>query len=130
MPDQNRFLQGPFAPVTKEITAFGLPVTGQVPAGLSGRYLRNGPNPLGLDDPNYHWFLGAGMVHGVRLRDGKAEWQACLQDLPEGGYVPPQFLGGQVGGAGDGGARVVGRHRSAPSPGVRPVSRFRAVAWR
>ena len=74
MPDQNRFLQGPFAPVTKEITAFGLPVTGQVPAGLSGRYLRNGPNPLGLDDPNYHWFLGAGMVHGVRLRDGKAEW--------------------------------------------------------
>jgi carotenoid cleavage dioxygenase-like enzyme len=36
--------------------------------------LRNGPNPLGVDDPNYHWFLGAGMVHGVRLRDGKAEW--------------------------------------------------------
>ena len=29
---------------------------------------------MGLDDPNYHWFLGAGMVHGVRLRDGKAEW--------------------------------------------------------
>jgi carotenoid cleavage dioxygenase-like enzyme len=51
-----------------------LPVTGRVPAELTGRYLRNGPNPLGLDDPNYHWFLGAGMVHGVRLRDGKAEW--------------------------------------------------------
>jgi hypothetical protein len=29
---------------------------------------------MGLDDPNYHWFLGAGMVHGVRLRDGRAEW--------------------------------------------------------
>jgi carotenoid cleavage dioxygenase-like enzyme len=68
------FLQGPFAPVTEEVTAFDLPVTGQVPAGLSGRYLRNGPNPLGLDDPNYHWFIGAGMVHGVRLRDGRAEW--------------------------------------------------------
>ena len=74
MPDVNRFLEGPFAPVTEEVTAFGLPVTGQIPAGLSGRYLRNGPNPLGLDDPNYHWFLGAGMVHGVRLCDGKAEW--------------------------------------------------------
>jgi carotenoid cleavage dioxygenase len=60
--------------VTEEITAFDLPVTGRVPAGLSGRYLRNGPNPLGLDDPDYHWFLGAGMVHGVRLRDGRAEW--------------------------------------------------------
>ena len=51
-PPDNRFLEGSFAPVTEEITAFGLPVTGQVPAGLSGRYLRNGPYPLGLDDPN------------------------------------------------------------------------------
>jgi carotenoid cleavage dioxygenase-like enzyme len=74
MPADNRFLQGPFAPVTKEITALDLPVTGSVPAELNGCYLRNGPNPLGLDDPNYHWFLGAGMVHGVRLRDGRAEW--------------------------------------------------------
>jgi carotenoid cleavage dioxygenase-like enzyme len=74
MPDTSRFLQGSFAPVTEEITAADLPVTGTVPAELTGRYLRNGPNPLGLDDPNYHWFLGAGMVHGVRLRDGRAEW--------------------------------------------------------
>ena len=79
MPDQNRFLHGPFAPVEEELTVFDLPVTGGVPAGLSGRYLRNGPNPLGLEDPGYrfwegHWFLGPGMVHGVRLRDGKAEW--------------------------------------------------------
>ena len=73
-PDAKRFLEGSFAPVTEEITAYDLPVSGKLPAGLSGRYLRNGPNPLGLDDPNYHWFLGAGMVHGVRLRDGKAEW--------------------------------------------------------
>ncbi|HEX2744643.1 MAG TPA: carotenoid oxygenase family protein [Streptosporangiaceae bacterium] len=79
MPDQNRFLHGPFAPVEEELTVFDLPVTGRMPAGLSGRYLRNGPNPLGLEDPGYrfwegHWFLGPGMVHGVRLRDGKAEW--------------------------------------------------------
>ena len=79
MPDQNRFLHGPFAPVEEELTVFDLPVTGSVPAGLYGRYLRNGPNPLGLEDPGYrfwegHWFLGPGMVHGVRLRDGKAEW--------------------------------------------------------
>ena len=74
MTDMKRFLDGPFAPVTEEITAFDLPVTGQVPAGLDGRYLRNGPNPMGLEDPGYHWFLGDGMVHGVRLRDGRAEW--------------------------------------------------------
>jgi len=74
MPAPSRFLRSSFAPVTEEITAFDLPVTGQLPRELSGRYLRNGPNPLGLDDPNYHWFMGAGMVHGVRLRDGRAEW--------------------------------------------------------
>ncbi|WP_342668945.1 carotenoid oxygenase family protein [Amycolatopsis taiwanensis] len=43
----NKYLSGPFAPVTEEVTAFGLPVTGRIPAELSGRYLRNGPNPLG-----------------------------------------------------------------------------------
>ncbi|MGB6455212.1 MAG: carotenoid oxygenase family protein [Streptosporangiaceae bacterium] len=74
MPDPGRFLAGSFAPVTEEITAYDLPVTGQVPTSLSGRYLRNGPNPIGLDDPSYHWFLGSGMVHGVALRDGKAAW--------------------------------------------------------
>ncbi len=74
MLDRSPFLQGPYAPVTEEVTAFDLPVTGRLPAGLDGRYLRNGPNPLGSDDPGSHWFLGAGMVHGVRLRDGRAEW--------------------------------------------------------
>jgi len=79
MSDPNRFLHGPFAPVEEEVTAFDLPVTGTLPAGLNGCYLRNGPNPLGLDDPSYrfwegHWFLSPGMVHGVRLRGGKAEW--------------------------------------------------------
>jgi carotenoid cleavage dioxygenase len=72
--DRSPFLEGPYAPVTEEITAFDLPVTGNLPSELTGRYLRNGPNPLGLDDPGSHWFLGPGMVHGVRLRDGRAEW--------------------------------------------------------
>ncbi|MGY1590777.1 carotenoid oxygenase family protein [Geodermatophilus sp. SYSU D00708] len=72
--DRSRFLEGPYAPVTEEVTAFDLPVTGRLPAELTGRYLRNGPNPLGLDEPVQHWFLGPGMVHGVRLRDGRAEW--------------------------------------------------------
>lgn len=69
------FLKGAFAPVTEELTAFDLPVTGRVPRELNGRFLRNGPNALGLEDPRaHHWMLGEGMVHGVRLRDGRAEW--------------------------------------------------------
>ncbi|GCE01957.1 carotenoid oxygenase family protein [Embleya hyalina] len=71
----SRFLAGLFAPVTEEVTAFDLPVTGRIPPELNGRYLRNGPNAMGLEDPDsYHWFLGKGMVHGIRLRDGRAEW--------------------------------------------------------
>ncbi|WP_328540323.1 carotenoid oxygenase family protein [Streptomyces sp. NBC_00344] len=69
------FLSGAFAPVTEELTVFDLPVTGRIPRELDGRYLRNGPNVLGLEDPRaHHWMLGDGMVHGVRLREGRAEW--------------------------------------------------------
>ena len=38
------FRQGLFAPVTEEVTAFDLTVTGCIPSELNGRYLRNGPN--------------------------------------------------------------------------------------
>jgi len=71
----NRYLEGAYAPVTEEVTVTDLPVTGTLPAHLDGRYLRNGPNPVTPPDPaTYHWFTGDGMVHGIRLRDGKAEW--------------------------------------------------------
>ncbi|MFE0027721.1 carotenoid oxygenase family protein [Amycolatopsis sp. NPDC059021] len=71
----NQFLEGNFAPVSQEHTITELEVTGRIPEYLDGRYLRNGPNPLSEVDPaTYHWFMGDGMVHGVRLRDGRAEW--------------------------------------------------------
>src|SRR5512139_1582322 len=71
----NRYLEGGFAPVTREQTITDLAVTGTIPAHLDGRYLRNGPNPVAEVDPEtYNWFLGDGMVHGVRIRDGRAEW--------------------------------------------------------
>jgi carotenoid cleavage oxygenase len=71
----NRYLEGNYAPVSDELTVSSLPVTGSLPEALSGRYLRNGPNPLGNPEPStYHWFTGTGMVHGIRIRGGKAEW--------------------------------------------------------
>ncbi len=71
---ENPYLSGNFAPVPDEVSATDLPVTGQLPRELDGRYLRIGPNPMGPVGVDYHWFLGEGMVHGVRLRDGRAEW--------------------------------------------------------
>ncbi|MET0146993.1 MAG: carotenoid oxygenase family protein [Ilumatobacteraceae bacterium] len=68
-------MTGANAPVTEEITAVDLEVVGELPDELDGRFLRNGPNPLGPVDPaTHHWFVGDAMVHGVRLRDGRAEW--------------------------------------------------------
>ena len=40
------FLDGNFASVTEEVTTTDLPVTGRLPAELSGRLLRIGPNPM------------------------------------------------------------------------------------
>jgi carotenoid cleavage dioxygenase len=71
----NPYLQGNYAPVHEELTATELAVSGSIPEELCGRYLRNGPNPITAPDPaKYHWFTGDGMVHGIRLCDGRAEW--------------------------------------------------------
>ena len=70
----NPYLAGNFAPVEDELTSFDLPVTGEIPMELVGRFLRIGPNPVAADPDSYHWFTGNGMAHGLRLRDGKAEW--------------------------------------------------------
>jgi carotenoid cleavage dioxygenase len=66
------WLQGNFAPVMAEVEAFDLSIRGAIPPGLSGLYAKNGSNPPRSDSP--HWFFGDGMVHGVRLAGGKAEW--------------------------------------------------------
>ncbi len=72
---ENIYLGGDFAPVDSEVLATDLEVIGVVPPELEGRYIRNGPNPIGDVDPaTSHWFSGPGMVHGVRLRGGRAEW--------------------------------------------------------
>ena len=66
---------GAYDPVQTEETITSLRVTGTIPAWLDGRYVRNGPNPIGpIDRSTFHYFMGDGMVHGVRLRDGRAEW--------------------------------------------------------
>ncbi|MEM8706033.1 MAG: carotenoid oxygenase family protein [Actinomycetota bacterium] len=68
------YITGNYAPVRDEVTAADLPVTGTIPPELDGRLIRNGPNPVGGGEADDHWFTGTGMVHGVRLRDGRAEW--------------------------------------------------------
>jgi len=68
------FLTGLHAPMTRELTIGDLPVSGTIPAALDGRYLRIGPNPIHADPASYHWFVGEGMVHGLRIEGGRARW--------------------------------------------------------
>ncbi len=71
--DSAIFRIGDYAPVFDESTAFDLPVEGPIPPQLNGWYLRNGPNPRqGHEIP--HWFTGDGMIHRVRLENGRAAW--------------------------------------------------------
>ena len=72
-PDTLLWVQGNYAGVPDEIEAVDLPVTGALPPELNGLYVRNGSNPT---NPGGHWFMGDGMVHGVRLDGGKATWYA------------------------------------------------------
>lgn len=105
--NDNPYLADNFAPVESEITEHTLKVSGQVPRELSGQLLRIGPNPIAADPATHHWFLGNGMVHGVQLHDGQAQWyrrrfvrddESCAANgwPPVPGPVPETQLGAGV----------------------------------
>lgn len=71
IPLSSSLLRSNYAPVTEELIQHQLTVTGSIPKDLSGLYVRNGPN---LDeDLVRHFFLGKGMLHGVRIENGEAK---------------------------------------------------------
>ncbi|MFN2100788.1 carotenoid oxygenase family protein [Altererythrobacter sp. MF3-039] len=99
----NPFLHGIHTPMDGELTLKDLQVTGEIPTELDGTYVRIGPNPFGGLRQGHHWFIGDGMVHGVRIKGGKAEWYRNRyirsNDLEaEGG---PKAVGGPRRGFGD-----------------------------
>lgn len=70
-PSKPWWLRQNYAPV-EETETFELEVSGALPPEIRGLYLRNGPNPHLADSA--HWFLGDGMIHGIRMRDGVPLW--------------------------------------------------------
>ncbi len=72
----NAHLTGNNAPVYDEITAADLEVIGTIPSDISGNFLRVGPNPYYVPDPErYHIFDGDGMIHGVHISNGTATYR-------------------------------------------------------
>jgi carotenoid cleavage dioxygenase len=64
--------KGNFAPVSDEVTSTDLVVEGALPPELTGLYVRQSANPI--TGHSEHWFLGDGMVHGIRVENGRAVW--------------------------------------------------------
>lgn len=69
------FLTGLLAPVADERDDRHLDVSGELPVGLSGMFVRNGPNPQFAPVGAYHPFDGDGMVHAVYFEDGEVRYR-------------------------------------------------------
>jgi carotenoid cleavage dioxygenase len=63
------------APVMDERDDRDLQVVGELPAGLHGMFVRNGPNPQFAPKGAYHPFDGDGMVHAIYFEDGAARYR-------------------------------------------------------
>jgi carotenoid cleavage dioxygenase len=68
-------LEGNMFPVDAEVDIASLDVTGHLPDGLRGSFVRNGPNPLFQPLGRYHMFDGDGMLHGITFADGTASYR-------------------------------------------------------
>ncbi|XP_020580149.1 carotenoid 9,10(9',10')-cleavage dioxygenase 1-like [Phalaenopsis equestris] len=69
------YLSGNFAPVRDETPpSAAVSVHGSLPVCLNGEFVRVGPNPKLPPVAGYHWFDGDGMLHGLRIKDGKAAY--------------------------------------------------------
>ncbi|MEU9336063.1 carotenoid oxygenase family protein [Streptomyces sp. NPDC048290] len=75
-PTRVAHLNGRFAPVTDEVDAVDLEISGELPQDLDGVFLRNGPNPRFTPIGSYLYPIdGDGMVHGVWLSGGRARYR-------------------------------------------------------
>ncbi len=71
----NPYLRGAYEPVRDEVALDALRVTGDLPDGLRGTFLRNGPNPLFPPLGEYHLFDGDGMLHATTFDGSSASYR-------------------------------------------------------
>ncbi|MDM0027398.1 carotenoid oxygenase family protein [Variovorax saccharolyticus] len=62
------------SPIDFETDLGPLPLRGELPDGLVGALVRNGPNPV-FPNPAEHWFVGDGMLHAFYLGDGQVHYR-------------------------------------------------------
>jgi hypothetical protein len=92
--NRNIFLSGNYAPIDDEMINVNLNiVSGQIPASLSGVFLRVGPNEIPSHGfkKGLHWFDGHGMIHSIRITNETAKYSN--EYIPTSVYTIEKNLG-------------------------------------
>ena len=69
------YRNGAWTPNFEEMVADDMEVIGTIPNDIDGLYVRNTENPVHDSIGRYHPFDGDGMIHTIRIRDGKAVYR-------------------------------------------------------
>ncbi|KAL0438797.1 UNVERIFIED_CONTAM: putative carotenoid cleavage dioxygenase 4, chloroplastic [Sesamum latifolium] len=96
--DPKHVLSGNFPPVDELPPTPCEVVQGSLPSCLDGVYLRNGPNPQFIPRGPYHLFDGDGMLHMIKISEGKATFYSryvkTYKYMVERDLGHPSFLSG------------------------------------
>lgn len=74
-PNDHPYRNGAWTPVFEELDTDDLEVIGNIPVDIDGLYVRNTENPVHDSIGRYHPFDGDGMIHTIRLQNGKATYR-------------------------------------------------------
>ena len=74
-PINSPYLEGGHKPVLDEVEFHDLEVIGEIPEGLDGEYLRNGPNPYFTPYTYTYPIDGDGMIHRMSIKNGKVSYK-------------------------------------------------------
>ncbi|XP_021893622.1 probable carotenoid cleavage dioxygenase 4, chloroplastic [Carica papaya] len=92
--DPRHVLSHNFAPVDELPPTECQVVEGVLPSCLDGAYIRNGPNPQFLPRGPYHLFDGDGMLHSLRISQGKAT--LCSRFVKTYKYITERNAGAPI----------------------------------
>ncbi|CAI9759529.1 unnamed protein product [Fraxinus pennsylvanica] len=92
--DPKYVLSGNFARVDELSPTESEVIQGYLPSCLDGAYIRNGPNPQFIPCGPYHLFDGDGMLHSIRISQGKATF--CSRYVETYKYMVERRIGSPV----------------------------------
>jgi len=93
-PNDHPYRNGAWTPVFEELDTDDLEIIGTIPADIDGLYVRNTENPVHGSIGRYHPFDGDGMIHSIRLQNGKATYRNRF--VRTEGFEAEQIEGGPL----------------------------------